>query len=149
MKLQLGFARSKEIPRLTELLGELFRQERDFHPDPRRQSAGLRLILGDAKRGHVFVARVDGKVVGMVGLLYTVSTAEGGRVAWLEDFILDPEWRGKGIGTKLLRHVILYARQRHFKRIALLTDWNNLKAARIYQREGFCGSKMIPFRLPL
>ena len=149
MKLCLEFARPQDIPRLTELLGELFRQEKDFRPDPKKQSAGLRMILRDTKSGRLFVARSGGKVVGMVSLLFSISTAEGGPVAWLEDFVVDPAWRGKGIGAQLLRHVIAYARKQKLKRITLLTDWNNLNAVRIYQRESFCPSKMIPLRLKM
>ena len=149
MRLQLGFARLSDIPRLAELLGFLFKQESDFKADPRKQAAGLRLILRDPRRGRIFTARYGGAVIGMVSLLFIISTAEGGPVVWLEDFVLDPAWRGKGIGAKLLDHAIAYARRRGIKRITLLTDRTNVRAARLYLRRGFQSSDMIPLRLAL
>jgi GNAT superfamily N-acetyltransferase len=147
--LRLDFARLSDIPRLAELLGFLFRQESDFKADPRKQTAGLRLILRDTRRGKIFTVRHGGTVIGMLTLLFTVSTAEGGPAAWLEDFILDPAWRGKGIGTKLIEHAIAYARQKGIKRITLLTDRTNVRASRLYRRWGFQGSGMVPLRLSL
>jgi ribosomal protein S18 acetylase RimI-like enzyme len=143
----LGTARKMDLPRLAELLGILFQQEPDFRPDVDKQQAGLALILKDPGKGRVFTARIEGKVVGMVLLLFTISTAEGAPVAWLEDFVVDPQFRGKGVGTKLLKCALSHAKTKGFRRVTLLTDWNNLTAARLYQREGFCVSKMIPMRL--
>lgn len=147
MRLQLGFARLSDIPRLAELLGFLFRQEKDFKADPRKQATGLRLILREPRRGRIFTVRYGGAAIGMVSLLFIISTAEGGPVVWLEDFVLDPAWRGKGIGARLLDYAIAYARRKGIKRITLLTDRKNVRAARLYLRRGFQSSDMIPLRL--
>jgi ribosomal protein S18 acetylase RimI-like enzyme len=85
----------------------------------------------------------------MVSLLYTVSTAEGGRVAWLEDLVVDPSYRGRGIGKSLLRFVIAYGRKKGLKRITLLTDMDNRKAKALYKSHGFKSSGMTPLRLSL
>lgn len=135
-----------DIPRMTELLAVLFEQEEDFVPNPEKQRGGLRMLLNQPASGRVFVARSDGDIVGMVALLFTVSTVEGGRVAWLEDVVVAPELRGAGVGSKLVRHVLAFARQNGVKRINLLTDQVNTGAQRFYKQLGFQRSEMALYR---
>jgi GNAT superfamily N-acetyltransferase len=94
-------AGKEHLPALVRLLAELFAQERGFSPDPEKQSRGLGLILDDPKLGQLFVARLNGEVIAMANLLITVSTAEGGFVALLEDMIVAKQHRGQGIGRQL------------------------------------------------
>ena len=142
-------ATAADIPQLADLLAILFAQEADFRPDREKQMRGLRLIVEAPERGRIFVARTDGKIVGMVSLLFTVSTAEGEPACWLEDMVVLPEQREKGIGSRLLRHAIDYAKAHGFVRITLLTDLTNKDAIRFYRRHGFCPSEMTPLRLHL
>lgn len=149
MKERIVRAAVTDLPRLVELLGYLFEQESDFKPDCRKQKTGLKAILRDPKIGCLWVAKRDGRVVGMVSLLYTISTAEGGPVAWLEDLVVDPSYRGQGIGKSLLRFVIADGRKKGLKRITLLTDMDNQKAKALYKSHGFKSSGMTPLRLSL
>jgi GNAT superfamily N-acetyltransferase len=142
-------ATADDIPSLAGLLAVLFTQEADFRPDRAKQELGLRLILESPGVGTIFVARDGGEVVGMVSLLYTVSTAEGGPVCWLEDMVVRPDRRGGGLGSRLLRHAIDYAKGHDFARLTLLTDRDNQGAIRLYERHGFKRSAMIPWRLSL
>lgn len=145
----IELATIEDIPRLNELLTILFTQEADFLPDSTRQSSGLRLIIENPATGHILVLREQGAIVGMVNLLYTVSTALGDRVAILEDMIVDPGWRGSGAGSRLLNGSITFAKEQGCRRITLLTDQSNSGAKRFYQRHGFTLSEMVPLRLLL
>ena len=53
----------------------------------------------------------------MVNLLFTISTAMGGMVILLEDFIIHPNYRGQGYGTMLINHVADFAKKKGFKRM--------------------------------
>jgi ribosomal protein S18 acetylase RimI-like enzyme len=77
----------------------------------------------------------------MVSLLYTVSTYLGGRVALLENMVVDPARRGRGYGRELLRSAIEHAQKAGCRRITLLTDEDNAAARTFY--EGF-GSQPRP-----
>jgi GNAT superfamily N-acetyltransferase len=145
----LGSAARSDIPRLVELLGLLFSQEREFTPDPEKQREALEAILADRSRGRIFVAREGSEVVGMASLLYTISTAEGGKAALFEDLIVDPKHRRKGIGSKLINYVIQQARAEGVLRITLLTDLENDTALGLYRKLGFVDSPMQPMRLHL
>jgi GNAT superfamily N-acetyltransferase len=85
----------------------------------------------------------------MACLLYTVSTAEGGRAALFEDLVVAPEARGSGVGEALLQHVIDQARHEGLLRLTLLTDRENERAHALYRKRGFVESPMKPMRLKL
>ena len=147
--LKFETANSADLPRLVELLGILFESEAEFAPDPEKQRAALQAILADPAKGKVFVARAGREVVAMASLLYTISTAEGGKAAIFEDLVTAPEYRKRGIGEALLKHVVAEARKEGVLRITLLTDMQNERAQAMYRRVGFVGSPMKPMRLKL
>jgi GNAT superfamily N-acetyltransferase len=137
----------EDLPQLVELLLALFSEEEDFNPDRSKQEHGLRLILEQPNRGRIFVLRTDHKVIGMINLLFTISTAEGGLVLIMEDVIVHPQHRRQGYGGRLLEHAIEFAREKHFRRITLLTDRISADSQSFFQQHGFQFSKMIPMRL--
>ena len=136
-----------DLPELIELLFELFSQESDFVPDRDKEMRGLRLLLEQPSRGRVFVLRSPNKIVGMVNLLITISTAEGGFVLVLEDLIVHREYRRQGFGTQLLHYAIDFAKKKKFLRITLLTDKPNEQLKRFFAKNGFVESSMIPMRM--
>ncbi len=137
----------EDLDELSILLGELFSEESDFRPDKERQLLGLRLIFEQPNRGRVFVLRSDRTIVGMINLLFTISTAEGGFVILLEDLVIHKAFQGKGYGSKLLQHAIDFAKQKNFLRITLLTDRPELRSQHFFKRHGFTESSMMPMRL--
>ncbi len=139
-------ATSADIPDLCILLTLLFTQEAEFVPDHEAQTRGLTRIISDPGIGLILMARQDGQTIGMVNLLFMVSTALGERVALLEDMVVAPAARGAGIGSQLLDVAIQQAQALGCKRITLLTDRVNIKAQRFYQRHGFALSSMMPMR---
>ncbi len=134
-----------DLPELTDLLRDLFQQEADFQPDPEKQMRGLRLILEQPARGRIFVLRNERMIIGMINLLNTNSTAEGGFVLVLEDLVVHREHRGSGYGSRLLEHAIGFAREKKFLRITLLTD-NPEEMRKFYLKHGFVESNMQPMR---
>ncbi len=146
-KVAIEPATEADLDELSDMLGGLFAQESDFRPDKDKQLRGLRLIFEQPSRGRVFVLRRDGVIVGMINLLFTISTAEGGFVILLEDLVVHKEFQGKGYGSKLLNHAIEFAKQKNFLRVTLLTDRPENMAQEFFRKHGFVESSMIPMRL--
>ena len=142
-------ATTHDIPQLCALLAILFSQEADFQPDAKKQSDALREIIEHPDTGRILVWRENDSIIGMVNLLFTISTACGGKVAILEDMIIHPSRHGHGLGSKLLQAAKRVAQGEACKRITLLTDRSNDSAIRFYRRHGFGMSEMIPLRLSL
>lgn len=147
--MQVSLASLSDIPALCELLDILFSEESEFTPNHEAQSRGLARIINNPDIGLIILARQNNHVIGMVNLLFTVSTALGERVALLEDMVVSPDARGSGVGSELLEQAIKFARLNDCKRITLLTDYTNEAAQSFYRQHGFEFSTMIPLRLSL
>jgi GNAT superfamily N-acetyltransferase len=149
MTVRYEAAAAKDVPQMVELLGQLFAQEAEFNPDAAKQDAALRMILADPKAGRLYVAKDGNRVVAMASMLFTISTAEGGKAALFEDLVVSPDHRKQGIGAKLLEYVIGQARAEGVLRLTLLTDMQNERAQALYRRVGFVGSPMRPMRMKM
>ncbi len=136
----------QDLPELVEILLDLMNSGMDFLPDPEKHERALQLILEEPGRGRIFVIRSEDKIIGMVNLLFTISTAEGGFVAQMEDVIIRPEHRGVGYGSLLLNHVLDFCAKKDFLRITLLTDKISAESQKFFRKHGFDYSNMIPMR---
>ena len=145
--MKIEMATTSDIPTLCTLLDYLFSQEIEFKSNHETQSRGLEMILNNNNIGNIFVAKKNKTIVGMVILLYTVSTALGERVALLEDMVVSPNEQELGVGSMLLDHAVKYATEKGCKRITLLTDKMNIRAQKFYKQHKFNRSSMIPFRM--
>lgn len=134
-------AYSEDIPLMVTLLSELFTIENDFTIDAQIQTHGLELLLQNS-HSIVLVAETDRGVIGMITLQRLISTAMGTYVGTIEDVIVTQEYRGSGIGTKLLDAAINEADERGCSRLALSVDLRNTKAIEFYKNKGFDTSHM-------
>lgn len=116
---------------------------KEDHPgpplDPRYREA-LAAIAHDPNNA-LFVAEIDGRVVGAFHLTIIQYVANhGGRVAQLENVIVEPSVRGRGIGEAMMRWAIDEARRRGCFRVQLTSNKARLRAHRFYERLGFVAS---------
>lgn len=139
-------ARLKDIGEITNLLELLFTQEVEFAFQKELHIKALKKIINNKDIGTIFVVTKEQKVIGCVNILFTISTALGGRVALLEDMIINPLYQNKGIGKKLLLKVFEKLKKKKVKRITLLTDGDNQKGHTFYKSLGFAESTMKVFR---
>ncbi len=147
MKKEISRANMNDLPELVELLNDLFTQDIEFVPDLKKQKSGLEAIINNPEMGEILVLKGEGQILGMVSLLYSISTALGGKVAILEDMIIHKDYRQKGMGKELLGEAIRFSKERNCLRLTLLTDFNNDAAINFYHQFGFKKSEMIPMRL--
>lgn len=143
----IRIAQLGDISELVGLLNELFSMESEFKPNNELQKKGLLSIIENPEKGTILVKCIDKKIIGMVSILYSISTALGGKVGILEDMIISEKYRAMGNGGELLETAIKFAKENDCLRLTLLTDLNNNSAIRFYKHFGFFKSQMIPMRL--
>jgi DNA-binding MarR family transcriptional regulator/GNAT superfamily N-acetyltransferase len=94
--------------------------------------AGKFLASFDASRERCWIADIDGRPVGSVFLV-----RHSDDVAKLRLLLVDPAGRGQGLGQRLVRECIGFARQCGYRKITLWTQSILTAARKIYQDEGF------------
>lgn len=89
----------------------------------------------DSPDSVLFVARVDGEIVGSLTLaFYRIPT---GLKAWIEDVVVDAAARGHGVGEALNRAAVAEAAHRGAKNVSLTSRSSREAANRLYARLGF------------
>lgn len=80
----------------------------------------------------IFFAEVDGKLAGRIRMLKWWN-----QFGYVEDLVVNPEYRGLGIGRKLLERGIQWAHENNFPGVMLETQDDNVPACTLYQSCGF------------
>ncbi|GAO02065.1 N-acetyltransferase [Anaeromyxobacter sp. PSR-1] len=135
-----------DLAAMAELLAALFAIEADFRPDRDRQLRGLAALLSAPDRAAVRVADAGGAVVGMVTGQLVISTAEGAPSCWVEDLVIAPAWRGRGVARALLAEVEAWARRAGATRLQLLADRENAPALACYGRLRWRRTRLVALR---
>ena len=147
MSFKIESAQHADIPRLAELLNDLFGVEFDFTADATRQVRGLEMLIAEAAKSDrqiAIVARDDsGLVVGMASAQLVISTAEGALSAWIEDVVVHQDYRRQGIGRNLLEYLVAWAKARGATRVQLVADRENESADFFYQALGWQSTQLL------
>jgi GNAT superfamily N-acetyltransferase len=148
---QIDRAAPADLGVMVLLLGELFGVERGFQIDAAVQRRGLELLLADAHRAAVLVARPrgGGPVAGMVTGQLVTSTAEGALSLWVEDLVVCRQARTRGVGRALLSAILDWAQGHGATRAQLLADADNAPALAFYDHLAWQPTGMVARRLRL
>ena len=133
--------REEEYPLLTDFLYEaIFVPEGEEAP-PRSilERPMLRASIegfGTSEHDKALVAEVDGKIVGAVWSRIAQDYGHVDEDTPSLDISLYADYRGRGIGTALLKGMVQLLKECGDKRVSLSAQKAN-KAVRLYEREGF------------
>jgi RimJ/RimL family protein N-acetyltransferase len=106
------------------------------HGDPPPKDAARAFITDAHERGAVqFVAIAGGRIVGWCDII--PHAWEGFRHSGRLGMGIAPEFRGEGLGRRLLDATMRAARESGLTRIELEVFSSNTKAIRLYERYGF------------
>lgn len=133
--LRLRGPKAGDLGRVVQLHGELY--AREFGYDWTFEALVAEVVAQfardfDPRRERAWIAELGGEVVGSIFLV-----KQSPRTAKLRLLILHPGARGRGLGTRLTRACVAFARRKGYRKIVLWTQ-SHLDAARaIYRGEGF------------
>lgn len=88
------------------------------------------------ERVFVFLAQIAGKPAGLMVVYRSFSSFECGKILFLNDLWVEPDFRTRGVGQALMDKVKSLARETGCKRVDLQTDLKNKKARKLYENSG-------------
>jgi GNAT superfamily N-acetyltransferase len=94
-------------------------------------------VLGADTWAAAFVAEAGGKPVGCALAGRHYRAAFGERCLDLGSLVVEPAWRGRGVGRALVAAVLRRAEELACSRVMVGTTTGNTSAQRFYQRLGF------------
>lgn len=84
-----------------------------------------------------YILESGGKTVGYGLTAKTYSREAGGKVLWLEELFVLPQYRSAGLGKEFFQVVETEARRGNFVRIRLEVEEENVRARALYERLGY------------
>lgn len=93
----------------------------------------------------IFVAEVNGEVIGYANTWTVFSIWSGGKALTIDDLYVASPYRRSGIGEKIMEYLILYAEQKGYRRVQLHAELGNERAHNLYRKLGFSEEEMLFF----
>lgn len=146
MKVKIREYQSSDEKDVKKCITELKQYESAFDEDyfTNQKSVNnlLKHILESRKKGgQLFVAEVNGQVVGFIS--WEIENKNDELIVkkvdsvYISDIVVLPEYRGKGIGKKLLERADEFAKEKKIPYVKLIIFSANKKVRSIYEDTGF------------
>jgi GNAT superfamily N-acetyltransferase len=129
-------ATEADVPLILRLISALGEYERLSHQVVATEAALRETLFGEKPAAEVVIAYVDDVPAGFALWFHNYSTFLAKPGLYLEDLFVVPEWRGQGIGRRLLSHLASVAVERGCGRMEWsVLDWNE-SAIGFYRKLG-------------
>jgi ribosomal protein S18 acetylase RimI-like enzyme len=97
----------------------------------------VRALLENPSLGEVWLIDAASGLAGYIAFCFSYSIEFGGRDAFIDEFFILPEMRGKGIGSQALKQACVDLKAKGIVAIHLEVDSHNRPAIAAYERLGF------------
>jgi GNAT superfamily N-acetyltransferase len=119
-------ARSKEVGEVLQLIQDLASYEKAPEQVEASEEDLLNTIFASDPRVFCDLVEVDGQIAGMAIWFLNYSTWQAKHGIYLEDLFIKPEYRGRGYGKALLKHLAKICDEKGYGRLQWwVLDWNS------------------------
>ena len=123
--IQIRAATVEDVPAILAFIKKLADYEKLSHEVVASEALLRRTLFGAQRTAEVALASIGHRTVGFVLFFHNFSTFLGRPGLYVEDLFVDEEFRGRGCGSALLRHVARLACERQCGRVEWsVLDWN-------------------------
>lgn len=134
-------ASPNDINQIIDLCRALNEEDLDFtgevHFDKNAVRTALEELVATPSLGRVWLICSDEKPIGYAVLTFGFSLESHGRDGIIDEIYIAPAYRGRGIGTQVMKSVEVEARQLGLKKLYLEVERNNHRAKSLYLKLGF------------
>jgi GNAT superfamily N-acetyltransferase len=125
MSLTIRAARPGEAALVFDFIRKLAAYEKLEHEVTASQADIDAALFSSNPKAFCEIAEWTSKPCGFALWFYNISTFHGRHGIYLEDLYVDPEYRGRGIGKGLLRHLAQRCEREGLSRLQWwVLDWN-------------------------
>lgn len=129
-------ATQEDLPLIRQFIQELADYEKLGHEVTATEAGLYDTLFGPDRVAYAVIAEAERQAAGFAIYFISFSTFLAKPGLYLEDLYVRPEWRGQGLGRKLLAHLARIAVDRGFGRMEWsVLDWNEM-ALRVYRAAG-------------
>jgi GNAT superfamily N-acetyltransferase len=133
-------ALKQDVTLIAEFQQKMARETESLHLDPEVLIKGVDSILDDPGKGFYLVAEIDKTIVACTMLTPEWSDWRNGIFLWLQSVYVEPNFRKKGIYSKLYSFVKdLVLKSPEYLGLRLYVAMNNSVAREVYSRTGMDG----------
>ena len=119
-------AKSEEVGEVLQLIQDLATYEKAPEQVEASKEDLLNTIFVKDPRVFCDLVEVDGQVAGMAIWFLNYSTWQAKHGIYLEDLFIKPEYRGRGYGKALLKHLAKICDEKGYGRLQWwVLDWNS------------------------
>ena len=119
-------AKIQEVGEVLQLIHDLATYEKAPEQVEARQEDLLNTIFASDPRVFCDLVEVDGQIAGMAIWFLNYSTWQAKHGIYLEDLFIKPEFRGRGYGKALLKHLAKICDEKSYGRLQWwVLDWNS------------------------
>ena len=94
-------------------------------------------FISDENLGKSYLIFVDNEVVGYTIITYVFSFEYKGKIAFIDEMYIKETYRGKGIGSEIIKFIKNECHKLKLKLIYLEVENHNLKAQKLYIANDF------------
>jgi GNAT superfamily N-acetyltransferase len=118
-------ATKADVPTILGFIGELAEYEKLPHEMVATEASLHRHLFGPRPMAEVLISELEAREVGFALFFHNFSTFLGKPGIYLEDIYVQPQARGKGVGSALLKEIARLAVARDCGRLEWsVLDWN-------------------------
>jgi ribosomal protein S18 acetylase RimI-like enzyme len=110
----------------------------DKYPSNRIKSENnLLTFIDDDSLGLLYLIENNSETMGYICITFGFSFEYGGRIAFVDEFYLKPEFRNQGIGPQVMEFIERKSIELEVKSLLLEVEKHNGNAQRLYAKQGF------------
>jgi GNAT superfamily N-acetyltransferase len=126
---------SKKVDLTEEILQKINDLMEILSPGIKKVDSKRFAELIDNPLFELYLLELEGQIAGMASLHFFDSLAK--KSVWVEDVVIHPKHQGKGLGKKIMKHVMDKAKKRGARHIDLSSSPHRKAANKLYQKLNF------------
>lgn len=142
-EVEFGFPTKSDVDEIIDLFAEITDAIKtktgwdNYKVETRRSEQKMIIEMIMDRDDKIFVGRYKGEIIAGVNVEIIRNIRHGWQRAHIEELVVKDGFRGMGVGTALVKHVIEYCKKNDIRVIKLLCGEQLLDSQTFYEKIGF------------